>query len=89
MGDDPVWWRITRERLGHPFASDLGGCRVRRLLDASRPSGGAPRWTVQVGDIDIGADIAGSHVVITVRDSGVGISPELMPHVFDIRAVTR
>jgi CheY-like chemotaxis protein len=44
----------------------------------------ALKYTPAGGNIDIGIDSVDDEVVLTVRDSGVGIPPDLLPHVFDV-----
>jgi signal transduction histidine kinase len=46
----------------------------------------ALKYTPQGGTIDItvGHDEEQDQVLLTVRDSGVGIAPDLLPHVFDV-----
>jgi CheY-like chemotaxis protein/two-component sensor histidine kinase len=44
----------------------------------------ALKYTPTGGAIDITTEVAGDDVVFTVSDSGVGIGPELLPHVFDV-----
>jgi signal transduction histidine kinase len=46
----------------------------------------ALKYTPPGGNIDISLahDDARDQVVLTVRDSGVGIAPDLLPHVFDV-----
>ena len=44
----------------------------------------ALKYTPPGGTIDISIKEIGEHIVLTVRDSGVGISAELLPHVFDV-----
>jgi signal transduction histidine kinase len=44
----------------------------------------ALKYTPPGGSIDIAVGTEGEQVVIRVRDSGVGISAELLPHVFDV-----
>ena len=44
----------------------------------------ALKYTAENGAIDIDVAVDPTHAVLTVRDSGIGISRELLPHVFDI-----
>jgi CheY-like chemotaxis protein len=44
----------------------------------------ALKYTPDGGTIDISVDGTDKEVVFTVTDSGVGIGPELLPHVFDV-----
>ena len=44
----------------------------------------ALKYTPSGGTIHIGVTEEGDEVLLTVRDSGVGISQELLPHVFDV-----
>ncbi len=44
----------------------------------------ALKYTPPGGAITIGVSEDGDDVVLTVRDTGVGISAELLPHVFDV-----
>jgi signal transduction histidine kinase len=44
----------------------------------------ALKYTPSGGSIDIAVARDGEEVVLTVRDSGVGIAPDLLPHVFDV-----
>ena len=44
----------------------------------------AAKFTPPGGRIDVLADRNDSEVVIRVRDSGIGISPELLPNIFDL-----
>jgi PAS domain S-box-containing protein len=43
----------------------------------------AIKFTPNRGRIDLRLEHAGSHARLTVRDTGQGISPELLPHIFD------
>jgi signal transduction histidine kinase/CheY-like chemotaxis protein len=43
----------------------------------------AVKFTPRGGRIEVGAAREGAHVVITVKDTGSGIRPSLLPHVFD------
>ncbi|MDQ6628528.1 MAG: ATP-binding protein [Pseudomonadota bacterium] len=44
----------------------------------------AAKYTGDGGEIKIGASRQGDKIVLRVRDSGIGISPETLPHVFDL-----
>ncbi len=44
----------------------------------------AIKFTPPGGAIDVKATADGNQAVIVVRDSGIGMSPEVVPHVFDI-----
>ncbi len=44
----------------------------------------AAKYTEEGGRIGLTADRAEDHVVLRVRDSGVGIPPETLPYVFDL-----
>jgi signal transduction histidine kinase len=57
--------------------------RIREVI--SNLVANALRHTPSGGSIavDAGVDEAGDAVVVTVRDSGTGIDPDLLPHVFD------
>jgi signal transduction histidine kinase/FixJ family two-component response regulator len=43
----------------------------------------AVKFTAAGGEVRVGAERVGSRVAIRVEDTGVGISPEFLPHVFD------
>ncbi|WEF35065.1 response regulator [Pseudoduganella chitinolytica] len=44
----------------------------------------ALKYTPAGGSIDIVMEVEGDDIVLTVHDTGVGISAELLPHVFDV-----
>ena len=44
----------------------------------------ATKYTDEEGNIWLSLEEEANHAVLRVRDSGVGIAPELLPHVFDL-----
>src|SRR5262249_5826763 len=44
----------------------------------------AAKFTEVRGSVTLTAERVGEEIVLRVRDTGVGISPELLPHVFDL-----
>jgi signal transduction histidine kinase len=46
--------------------------------------GNAAKYTDNGGQISLAAVVCGTHVEIRVRDNGIGIRPELLPHVFEL-----
>lgn len=55
--------------------------RLRTLLD--NLVGNALKYTPPRGRVEIAARRSGAHVVVTVRDTGIGISPSDLDRVFD------
>lgn len=43
----------------------------------------ALRYTPEGGEIHLGARQAGGRLVLSVRDNGCGIAPEILPHIFE------
>ena len=46
----------------------------------------ASKYSEPRSQIDVRASVIGDRVKVTVRDRGIGMTPELMPHVFDLFA---
>src|SRR5262249_28117434 len=44
----------------------------------------AAKYTEKQGHIDIAGARAGGEAVIKIRDSGIGIAPEMLPRIFDL-----
>jgi signal transduction histidine kinase/ActR/RegA family two-component response regulator len=80
-------------------AAEAKGIRIRSVQDPrAGPVGGDParlqqvvwnllmnavKFTPREGRVDLHLQRAGSHVEIVVRDTGQGIAPEMLPHVFE------
>jgi signal transduction histidine kinase len=82
-------FRATGRTAGYTIGTDLqpgwvdGDCtRLEQI--ATNLIDNALKYTPGGGSIDIGIAHEGEDVVLTVRDSGVGIAPDLLPHVFDV-----
>lgn len=56
----------------------------KRLVDVlENLVGNAVKFTAPGGSITIGANHQGSEILLWVKDSGFGIAPDQMPHIFD------
>jgi signal transduction histidine kinase len=82
-------FRATGRTAGYRISVDLGSCWVdcdptRLEQIVSNLLDNALKYTPSGGNIDIGVAAEGDDMVLTVRDSGVGIPAELLPQVFDV-----
>jgi PAS domain S-box-containing protein len=80
-------------------SADAKGLRIRRIIDPfAGPVRGDPnrlqqivwnllsnavKFTPKGGQIQVSLERANSHIEITVTDTGQGVTPEFLPHVFD------
>jgi PAS domain S-box-containing protein len=62
-----------------PVRGDSG----RLLQVATNLLSNAVKFTAEHGAIELVARLAGERARLTVRDDGIGIAPEFLPHVFD------
>jgi signal transduction histidine kinase len=77
--------RTASYRLNTNLAAGwVDGDPTRLEQIASNLIDNALKYTPAGGSIDISIGEEGEEVVLTVQDSGVGISPDLLPHVFDV-----
>jgi two-component system sensor histidine kinase BaeS len=72
---------LTTESTGDLPILDIDPVRIREVL--SNLVANALRHTPGGGTIAIGGSATATEVRLTVRDTGPGIDPELLPHVFD------
>lgn len=82
-------FRATGRTTGYRISADMGpswvdGDPTRLEQIVSNLLDNALKYTPAGGSIDIVLSKSGGEVVLTVRDSGVGIPEELLPHVFDV-----
>jgi signal transduction histidine kinase len=82
-------FRATGRTAGYQLSSRIGagwvdGDPTRLEQVATNLIDNALKYTPSGGNIEIVIDTVGEEVVLTVRDSGVGIAPDLLPHVFDV-----
>ncbi|RZA30278.1 MAG: hybrid sensor histidine kinase/response regulator [Lysobacteraceae bacterium] len=81
--------RATGRTAGYRFSVDLApgwvdGDPTRLEQITTNLLDNAIKYTPAGGSIDVNVAQTGDDVVLTVRDSGVGITEELLPHVFDV-----
>lgn len=57
---------------------------VRLAQIATNLLNNAVKYTPKAGRIWLTAKQEGDHAVLSVRDNGIGIDPEMLPHVFDL-----
>src|SRR5262249_59472358 len=65
-----------------PILLDADPTRLSQVF--SNLLNNAARYTEPGGDIALVVERRGGDVVVTVRDSGIGIPPEMLPSVFDL-----
>jgi signal transduction histidine kinase/CheY-like chemotaxis protein len=79
--------RTERHRVGLDLASvwaDVDETRFEQIV--TNLVGNALRFTPAAGTIEITLRAVGSEAVLRVRDSGVGIAPEMLTRIFDLFA---
>ncbi|WP_292043742.1 response regulator [Massilia sp. UBA6681] len=81
--------RATGRSAGYRISVDLApnwvdGDPTRLEQITTNLLDNALKYTPAGGSIDVGVAQSGEDVVLTVRDTGVGIPEELLPHVFDV-----
>ena len=69
LPSEPVWLLADPTRLAQVFSNLLNN---------------AAKYTQEGGDITLTAKREGNEVVVGIRDTGVGIPAEVLPHVFDM-----
>jgi signal transduction histidine kinase len=67
---------------GHPVVVDGDSVRLEQVLDNLIDN--AVKYTPRGGRIDVSVEETGREAVLRVRDTGVGVAPELLPRMFDL-----
>jgi signal transduction histidine kinase len=62
------------------------GDRLRLVQVFDNLLGNAAKYTLPGGQIAIDVSVQGTVVAISVKDNGTGITPEALPHIFDLYA---
>jgi len=69
LADVPIWLQADPGRLEQVFVNLLGN---------------ASRYTDAAGELKVWVHVRKGQVIVRFRDSGVGITAEAMPHIFDL-----
>ncbi|HET9234428.1 MAG TPA: PAS domain S-box protein, partial [Candidatus Eisenbacteria bacterium] len=73
--------KLTLDVPGEPVFVDVDPVRMAQVF--SNLLNNAAKYTQPGGHIRMGVARQGSEVVISIKDDGIGIAPEMMPHIFD------
>jgi signal transduction histidine kinase len=71
LPSEPLWIEGDATRLAQALGNLLAN---------------AAKFTPKGGKVEVAAQAAGGEVVLHVRDTGIGIAADLLPHVFDLFA---
>ena len=74
---------VRLHRVLDPLASPVSGDPNRLQQIVSNLLSNAIKFTPRGGKVEILLERVNSHIEVTVTDTGEGISPEFLPHVFD------
>jgi PAS domain S-box-containing protein len=75
--------QIQIRRVLDPFAGPVTGDPARLQQVVWNLLSNAVKFTAKTGRVEVRLERVNSHVEILVADTGAGISPEFLPHVFD------
>ena len=74
---------ITIETKFGPGVKPIWGDSARLQQVLSNVLSNAIKFTPRGGRVEVTCESAGSNVVIVVKDNGIGIKPDFLPHVFE------
>jgi signal transduction histidine kinase len=72
------------EVRGLDHATCVEGDRTRLTQIVANLLGNAVRYTPHGGQVALALDAEAGEAVVRVSDSGIGIAPEFLPHVFEL-----
>jgi two-component system CheB/CheR fusion protein len=75
---------LTLELLSEPVYIDGDFVRLAQVF--SNLLNNASKYTPKGGEISLTAECLGDEAVITLTDNGIGISAEVLPHIFEVFA---
>jgi len=75
---------LTVDAPRRPERFPVTADRVRLAQMLTNILANAAKYTERGGTVTVRTAADGDHYAVTVRDSGVGIPPELLPHIFDL-----
>jgi two-component system, sensor histidine kinase len=74
--------RLTISMPDRPVWSQADSCRLEQVF--VNLISNASRYTDAGGELAVWMHMRAEQAVIRIRDSGIGIAPEVLPHVFDL-----
>jgi signal transduction histidine kinase len=80
---DVLPWIPPADRAGVPFSPQVEGDRDRLVQVFFNLVDNALRYTPKGGQVSVMARAENRHVTVAVTDSGPGIPPEHLPHIFE------
>ena len=81
--------RHHRLKVAVPRGLSIGGDATRLTQIITNVLSNAAKYTEPHGDIQVEAHVEGEQIVLRVKDSGIGISSEMLPHIFEMFAQER
>jgi CheY-like chemotaxis protein/nitrogen-specific signal transduction histidine kinase len=74
--------RLTVELPPEPAHLDADPVRLAQVF--ANLLNNAAKYTDRGGDVRLSAQLVGREVVVSVRDTGIGIAPEVLPRLFEV-----
>jgi signal transduction histidine kinase/ActR/RegA family two-component response regulator len=75
---------LTLQRASEPIFVSADAVRLEQVV--TNLVGNAAKYTGDGGHVSVSVSASESEAVLTVRDDGVGISPDMLPRIFDLFA---